>query len=265
MSSQLSMFERGWEYMFKTYSPFYLVAIATFSFHLLFYFGIYTVYFAVEQIPYFQKYKIQKEKKATYEMKWKCFWTVLWNDVWPQLPMMFVVEPIFVYMGSRFDTPFPDWKHTATLLLIFFVIEDTYFYWVHRLLHWGPFYTYIHKVHHTHTAPFGMAAEYAHPIETLILGLGSVMGPFLLAPHMIEMWIWLFFRCWQEVDAHCGYDFPWSLYNIVPFYGGSEFHDFHHMNFVGNYGSTFRIWDRICGTDNKYHAYKSKQKMAKSS
>jgi len=263
MASELNLFERGYQYMFQTYPSFWLITLGTFFLHLFFYFGIYGVYFIAEHIPSLQKYKIQKDKRSTTEMKWKCFWTVLWGDVWPQLPMMLFVEPVFIYMGSRFDVPFPDWKHTAMLVLMFFVVEDTYFYWVHRLLHWGPFYTLIHKVHHAHTAPFGMAAEYAHPVETLILGFGSVLGPFVVGPHMVEMWVWLFFRLWQEVDAHCGYDFPWSLYNFIPFYGGSEFHDFHHMNFVGNYGSTLRIWDRICGTDSKYHAYKDKQRKLK--
>jgi len=42
-----------------------------------------------------------------------------------------------------------------------------------RLLHHHSIYKYVHKVHHDHAAPFGMAAEYAHPIETAFLGLGT--------------------------------------------------------------------------------------------
>lgn len=44
----------------------------------------------------------------------------------------------------------------------------------HRALHWGPLYKRIHKLHHTYSAPFGLAAEYAHPLEILILGTGTV-------------------------------------------------------------------------------------------
>ena len=50
-------------------------------------------------------------------------------------------------------------------------IEDTFHFWLHRLLHIGIFYKKIHKQHHEYSAPFGLAAEYAHPIEILILGI----------------------------------------------------------------------------------------------
>lgn len=255
----MELLEKVWTWFFDRYSPFTILTLGTFGFHLLFYFGIYSAYFIAERIPSLQKYKIQKEKNATPEMKWNCFWEVIKADIIPQLPMMCFVHPVFVFMGARLELPFPTWGDTFLKVFIFFVIEDTWFYWVHRALHWGPLYTYIHKMHHHHTYPFGLAAEYAHPIETIILGFGSFIGPFLFKPHLLQLWVWLFFRLWQEVDAHCGYDFPWSLHNIVPIWGGSEFHDFHHMNFVGNYGSTLRIWDKICGTDAKFHAFKKKQ------
>ncbi|KAK4693637.1 hypothetical protein P7C71_g3798, partial [Lecanoromycetidae sp. Uapishka_2] len=58
-------------------------------------------------------------------------------------------------------------------IAVFFVIEDTWHYWSHRALHWGPLYKNIHKIHHQYSAPFGMAAEYASPIEVMILGLGA--------------------------------------------------------------------------------------------
>jgi hypothetical protein len=33
-------------------------------------------------------------------------------------------------------------------------------------------YKAIHKIHHQYSAPFGLAAEYASPIEVMILGFG---------------------------------------------------------------------------------------------
>ena len=47
------------------------------------------------------------------------------------------------------------------------VVEDTWHYWMHRLLHHHSIYKYVHKVHHHFQAPFGMVAEYAHPVETV--------------------------------------------------------------------------------------------------
>jgi len=61
------------------------------------------------------------------------------------------------------------------------------------------------------------------------------------------------------VEVHSGYDFPWSLNNWVPFWGGAEFHDYHHMAFTGNYASTFTLWDWVFGTDEKCHTWKAKE------
>ena len=47
------------------------------------------------------------------------------------------------------------------------MIEDTWHYFMHRLLHHKRIYKYIHKVHHHHQQPFGLTAEYAHPLETV--------------------------------------------------------------------------------------------------
>ena len=73
-------------------------------------------------------------------------------------------------------------------------------------------YRYIHKQHHKFAAPFGLAAEYAHPIETVILGLGFFIGPLFWCLfqelHVFTMVIWLAVRLIQVVDAHSGYDFP---------------------------------------------------------
>jgi methylsterol monooxygenase len=57
-------------------------------------------------------------------------------------------------------------------------------------------------------------------------------------------------------------DFPWSLQHIVPFWSGAEHHDFHHMAFVNNFSTSFRWWDRILGTDNKYLAYRERMRAA---
>ena len=71
----------------------------------------------------------------------------------------------------------------------FFFIEDFYFYWIHRLLHHKTLYKYIHKIHHEFAAPFGMTAEYAHPVEVVFLGIGTMLGPILLVVSGFVIWI----------------------------------------------------------------------------
>ncbi|KAG8801646.1 C-4 sterol methyl oxidase [Serendipita sp. 398] len=167
------------------------------------------------------------------------------------------------------QAPFPHWTTIGLQVAGFFVFEDFYHFVAHQALHYGPLYRHIHKLHHKYSAPFGLAAEYAHPLETLILALGTLGGPILWTMysgdfHIVTMYLWVTLRLFQAIDAHSGYDFPWSLQHILPFWSGADHHDFHHMAFTNNYSTSFRWWDHLFGTDDKYRAYKAKLKAAKS-
>lgn len=74
---------------------------------------------------------------------------------------------------QTYQVPFPDLKTMAMQVALFFVMEDAWHFVAHQALHYGPLYRRIHKLHHKYSAPFGLAAEYAHPLEILILGLGK--------------------------------------------------------------------------------------------
>ncbi|PIO36745.1 hypothetical protein AB205_0217570 [Aquarana catesbeiana] len=140
------------------------------------------------------------------------------------------------------------------------VIEDTWHYFLHRALHHKRIYKYIHKVHHEFMSPFGMQAEYAHPLETLILGAGFFIGIMIFCNHVILLWAWVTVRLLETIDVHSGYDIPLNPLHLVPFYAGARFHDFHHMNFIGNYASTFTWWDKLFNTDSQYNSYRIKVK-----
>lgn len=72
--------------------------------------------------------------------------------------------------------------------------------------------------------------------------------------------LWHCFIC----PLFSGYDIPLNPLHLIPFYAGARFHDFHHMNFVGNYGSTFTWWDRLFNTDSQYNKHYTHQKAVKS-
>lgn len=72
--------------------------------------------------------------------------------------------------------------------------------------------------------------------------------------------LWRSFFC----SLFSGYDIPLNPLHLIPFYAGARFHDFHHMNFVGNYGSTFTWWDRLFNTDSQFNKHYTDQKAVKS-
>eukprot|EP00698_Gefionella_okellyi_P008041 TRINITY_DN1977_c0_g1_i4.p1 TRINITY_DN1977_c0_g1~~TRINITY_DN1977_c0_g1_i4.p1 ORF type:complete len:277 (-),score=26.69 TRINITY_DN1977_c0_g1_i4:96-872(-) len=234
----------------------------TFFVHEVTYFVIGTLFIFVDMIPAFHKFKIQQDKPNSLVGYWKCIRHLLFLHFAIQLPMVLLTtKPLLTWLGMSLD-----WHHAPTLwnlvetCIISMLIEDTYFYWMHRALHTPFLYKRIHKVHHEHTAPHGLAGEYAHPAETFLLGIGTMLGPILCARHLLSLWAWLVVRVVQVVVVHSGYDFPWSVNRWVnvlgDWWGGAAYHDYHHKTFLGPYASTFTWWDRMCGTDRSFRLTK---------
>ena len=103
----------------------------------------------------------------------------------------------------------------------------------------------------------GIVSEFANPMEDLLCNIfASIGGCLFLGSHPVVFWSWLSFRLVETIDAHCGYNFPFSPFCLFPsIQGGADKHEFHHAHNVGNFGSFFVFWDWIMGTDAEYNKY----------
>lgn len=69
-------------------------------------------------------------------------------------------------------------------------------------------------------------------------------------------WIMNWLNIWfLSMTLSNRYNFPFSPTKFIPFYGGAEFHDYHH--YIGdqsqsNFGPVFTYCDYIYGTDKVY-------------
>jgi len=245
-------------------NPVIATGLMSFLLHEIVYFGRCIPWIVIDSIPYFRQWKLQPNKVPSAKEQWECTKLVLYSHFTIELPMIWFFHPMAEMFGmSTWQVPFPSWKIMAPQIAFFFAFEDMFHYFAHQALHWGPLYKHIHKIHHKYSAPFGLAAEYAHPAEVMILGTGTIAGPLLYCYfarnlHIFTMYVWITLRLFQAVDAHSGYDFPWSLQHILPFWSGAEHHDFHHMAFVNNFSTSFRWCDRLFGTDDKYRQYRQR-------
>jgi sterol desaturase/sphingolipid hydroxylase (fatty acid hydroxylase superfamily) len=94
--------------------------------------------------------------------------------------------------------------YVVYLYFLFVMLTSTL---AHQLLHTSVLYKHIHKIHHKYAAPFGLAAEYAHPAEVLILGTGTIAGPFLYCfftqnLHIFTVYIWVTLRLFQAIGTY---------------------------------------------------------------
>ncbi|CBF79344.1 sterol desaturase family protein [Aspergillus nidulans FGSC A4] len=254
-SSHLNVAERLWAAWYAWMQNDVLATgIMSFVMHELVYFGRSLPWILIDTLGFFKNYKIQSSKIPSLREQWDCAKFVLLSHFTVELPQIWLFHPMAQFFGLSTSVPFPSFWTMAYQIAIFFVMEDTWHYFSHRALHWGPLYKAIHKIHHQYSAPFGMAAEYASPIEVMILGFGTVGCPIVWCAatgdlHIFTMYVWIVLRLFQAIDAHSGYEFPWSLHHFLPFWAGADHHDLHHEKFVGNYSSSFRWWDYVLDTE----------------
>ncbi len=181
--------------------------------------------------------------------------------------VVFVAVDLFIYHDSDKTLQTSTFKiysdfsaHGGILYFLFitffiFVLEDTYFYWMHRTVHSPKLYKYIHKVHHDSidTTPF---TSYSfHPLEAAleIVPMGMIMVLAYFFPvHILALVIWQILGIALNVLGHSGYElFPsyWNKYWFLKWKLPSTHHNMHHERFNGNYGLYFIWWDRIMGTE----------------
>eukprot|EP00300_Choanocystis_sp_HF-7_P006034 c14439_g1_i2.p1 GENE.c14439_g1_i2~~c14439_g1_i2.p1 ORF type:complete len:212 (+),score=28.33 c14439_g1_i2:181-816(+) len=199
----------------------------------------------VHRIRWFDRFKCQRKfpnsNVVISAIKQACF-----NHFFVAIPLSFLLVGNVTLETQLLPRPLD----AGLSIALFMVIEDTTFYWCHRGLHASPFlYKTIHKIHHQCQIPVGVCSENTHPIEFVFSNILPLMaGPLLLRSHLCTTWLWIVWRIGATVDDHCGYDFPWSFYRVVPFSGSATFHDLHHSVNTGNYGSFFQWWDLVCAT-----------------
>ncbi|KAF8003204.1 hypothetical protein HF325_002449 [Metschnikowia pulcherrima] len=251
----LNPLEKAWgAYYYYMNNDIFATGLFFFLTHEIMYFGRCLPWAIIDRIPYFKKFKIQDNKVPSNKEQWECLKSVLISHFMVEAFPIWFFHPLSAKIGMAFDLPFPSLQKILFQLAIFFVMEDAWHYWLHRGLHHGVFYKYIHKQHHRYAAPFGLAAEYAHPVEVALLGIGTVGLPmvwcyFTQDLHLFTITLWICLRLYQAVDAHSGYEFPWSLHHILPFWAGADHHDEHHHYFIGSYSSSFRWWDFVLNTE----------------
>jgi len=261
----LNYFEKLWAawYAFMD-NDVLATGIMSFTMHETVYFGRSLPFIIMDCLPsIFGKYKIQQTKIPSPWEQWQCALLVFLSHITVELPQIWFFHPICHFFGMQTTVPFPPLWKMIFQILVFFVVEDGWHYWNHRLMHeWTWFYKNVHKIHHQYSAPFGLAAEYASPIEVMVLGFGTVGVPVVWCVlthdlHILTMYSWIVLRLFQAIDAHSGYEFPWSLHNWLPFWGGADFHDVHHEKFIGNYSSSFRWWDWMMHTTSGTPEFKA--------
>lgn len=141
------------------------------------------------------------------------------------------------------------WFFLAFPVMLF--MHDTYFYWMHRIMHHPRLFRLFHLVHHRSTNPSPWAAYAFHPLEAVVeVGIFAIFL-FTIPMHYLHFFLFFLFSIIYNVYGHLG----WELYPkgfgrhwLGKWINTSVNHNQHHQYFKGNYGLYFLFWDRMMGT-----------------
>jgi sterol desaturase/sphingolipid hydroxylase (fatty acid hydroxylase superfamily) len=146
---------------------------------------------------------------------------------------------------------------TAYNWLIFpvmLLMHDTYFYWMHRLMHQPALFKFFHVVHHQSTNPSPWASFAFQPTEAIVESGIIILFAFTIPVHIIHILAFLIFMTIYNVYGHLGYElFPKgsNRHWLGKWFNTSVNHNMHHQYFKGNYGLYFTFWDKLMGTTHK--------------
>jgi len=245
---------------------FYMVygVIFNVSFPILIYSILGLCYYA--ESPFIERYKCLEEAwpwkedpEAWSKLRFRTICLASFN--------MFILQPAAYAPFHCFDLPLdldfsasgiPDATKMCLQVLFCMVMEDMTFHCSHRFLHLRWIYPWVHKIHHEHKVTIGMASHYAHPLE-FVFGnlLPCAVGPIILGTrlHITVALTWYVLRNLESIEGHCGYEFSWSPFRVLPFGSDFAYHAYHHSHNIGNYSSFFTYWDTVFGSNKVYYQY----------
>jgi Delta7-sterol 5-desaturase len=176
--------------------------------------------------------------------------------------IIFSIPPLIMLYSEKIRPHTTFYKNISNHGLLYAILafplmllmHDTYFYWVHRLMHYPKLFRLFHLIHHRSNNPSPWAAYAFHPLEAVLESLIFVIFLFTIPVHSIHLMLFFIFSLAYNVYGHLGFEiYPKGFSNhwFGKWINTSVSHNIHHQYFRGNYGLYFTIWDRLMGTMNK--------------
>lgn len=217
--------------------------------------GLAYVLFWVWKKGYFQPYRIQQVFPRWERIRYEILQSAVTLTVFTGIGVGVIVGrkanilPGDIYLdASRYG----GWPYMLFTIALVTIWHETWFYWMHRLVHRKRLYRYIHLVYHRSTNPSPLAAYNFHAFEAFLEGIYLVLFTLVVPMHMYVLLGHTFYAMIMNIWWHLGYEFfPswWVTHPLTRWINTSTHHNMHHSKFDGNYSLYFNFWDRVMGTN----------------
>ena len=154
------------------------------------------------------------------------------------IPMWTLVEVLMLWAFANGYVPWLAWADNpywlAVLVLAAPVIHDVHFFLIHRAIHWGPLYRWIHSVHHNSINPSPWSSLSMHPVETFIYH-GVALWHLVIPSNPVVALFQLHIAGFGALNGHIGFD-KLEVSDDRALDSHAYIHYLHHKYFEVNYG-----------------------------
>lgn len=215
--------------------------------------GIFHLYFYLWKSKEWESRKINKKAYPPQQFKKEVFWSLI-------TALIFAV--IGAFLGVLWQqgytsiypniSDFPLWWFPFSIIISMF-IHETYYYWLHRLMHHPKVYKQVHQVHHDSKITSAWTAFSFHPIEGLLEALIMPAIVILIPMHLYAIIIHLTIMTVTAAINHLDIEiYPRNWFgNILGKHViGATHHSLHHKFYRYNFGLYFTFWDKWGKTES---------------
>ncbi|HTE08154.1 MAG TPA: sterol desaturase family protein [Flavitalea sp.] len=138
-------------------------------------------------------------------------------------------------------------------LLISMMIDESYYYWIHRWMHTPAIFRKIHRIHHQSNITSPWTAFAFHPVEGLLLAIVLPLTLMIIPMHPVVILVQLSIMTITSVINHLDveiYPANFHRHKIGRWLIGATHHSLHHKQFRYNFGLYFTFWDKWKKTES---------------
>lgn len=154
------------------------------------------------------------------------------------IPLWTLVEVLFLWAFANGWVPWLSWSDhpfwLAFLILVAPAIHEVHFFCIHRAIHWGPLYRWVHSVHHNSINPSPWSSLSMHPVEAFLYH-AVALWHLLIPSNPIVALFQLHLAGFGAVNGHIGFD-RLELAEGKAIDPHAYAHYLHHKYFEVNYG-----------------------------
>ncbi len=143
------------------------------------------------------------------------------------------------------------WGYLIFSYVISLILQDTYFYFLHRAFHHPRWFKLIHQGHHRSGDPTPWTSFAFDPLEVIMQAVFLMVIVYIIPLHFFVMIALLLTMTIWSVWNHLGYELFSSKFPhhwLSRWFIGPTHHAIHHRRHHLHYGLYFTFWDRIMGT-----------------